>query len=208
MIRILKLISTSVLLAALFAMLAGCAGRDQPIYAESEELDPLKAPPGMTQPETRSTYEVPGYYLPELAAQGTERPPRVQPSAEAERSRSHIRFGATGLFLEVQDEPDSVWRRLGHTLNRNGMQVQETDDSERRYHFQFSHDPIEIQRTGLSRLAIWRGQEVNDYSGIYRIKVRDGGEETAEVILLDANGEILEMERAEFVLARLRERLG
>ncbi len=209
MIRIFNLISTSLLLAAVFAMLAGCAGRDrQPIYTDSEELDPIEAPSGLSQPQARSTFEVPGYFLPELAAQGTDRPPRVQPSAEAEQSRSHIRFGATGLFLEVQDEPDSVWRRLGFTLNRNGMRVEEQDDSQQRYHFRFSHDPIEIERTGLSRLAFWRSREVNDYSGTYRIKVREGGDETAEVILLDAEGEILEMERAEFVLARLRDRLG
>ncbi len=210
MIRIFKLISTSVLLAALFAMLTGCAGRDrQPVYTESEELDPIEAPPGLSQPQQRTTFEVPGYFLPELAAaRGTERPPRVQPSAEAERSRSHIRFGSTGLFLTVQDEPDSVWRRLGFTLNRNGMSVQEIDDSELRYHFRFSHDPIEIERTGLARMAFWRSREVNDFSGVYRIKVRDGGDDTAEVILLDADGEILEIERAEFVLARLRDRLG
>ena len=209
MIRIFKLISTSFLVATLMAMLFGCAGRDrQPIYAESEEIDPIEAPPGMSAPQARTTYEVPGYFLPELAGQGTDRPPRVQPSAEAERSRSHIRFGSSGLFLEVQDDPDSVWRRLGFTLNRNGMKVQEIDDSELRYHFRVSHDPIELDRRGLSRLAFWRGREVQDYSGVYRIKVREGNDDRAEVILLDADGEILEMDRAEFVLARLRDRLG
>lgn len=209
MIRIFKLISTTFLLAALLAMLAGCAGRDrQPVYADSEEIDPIEAPPGMSSPQSRSTFEVPGYYLPELAAQDTARPPRVQPSAEAERSRSHIRFGATGLFLEVQDEPDSVWQRLGFTLNRNGMRVEEIDDSQQRYRFQFSHDPIEADRRGISRLMFWRSPEVTDYSGTYRIKVREGSDGLSEVILLDANGEILDMDRAEYVLARLRDRLG
>jgi uncharacterized lipoprotein len=209
MIRTFNLIITSFLLVAVLGMLAGCAGRDrQPIYIDSEELDPIEAPPGLSQPPSRSTFEVPGYFLPELAAQGSQRPPRVQPSAEAERSRSHIRFGGAGLFLEVQDEPESVWRRLGFALNRDGMRVEEVDDSQQRYRFRFTHEPIEIERTGLSRLAFWRSREVNDYSGVYRIKVREGGEDAAEVILLGANGEILEMEQAEFVLARLRDRLG
>jgi uncharacterized lipoprotein len=209
MIRNLKPVATILLLFALLAMLVGCAGRDrQPVYAGSEEIDPIEAPPGLDQPQPRTTYEVPGYYLPELAAQGSVRPPRVQPSIEAERSRSHIRFGPHGLFLEVQDEADSVWRRLGFTLNRSGMQVREIDESVRRYRFHFSHDPIEVRRTGLSRLAVWRGSEIIDYSGDYRIEVREREEEVTDVILLDARGDILEMDRAEFVLARLRDRLG
>jgi hypothetical protein len=81
---------------------------------------------------------VPGYFLPELAAQGTKPARRgCSPAPRPSASRSHIRFGSTGLFLEVQDEPDSVWRRLGFTLNRDGMSVQEIDDSQRRYRFRF-----------------------------------------------------------------------
>lgn len=209
MIQNLKPVATFLILAAVLAMLLGCAGRDrQPVYADSEEIDPIEAPPGLDQPQTRTTYEVPGYYLPELAGQGTTRPPRVQPSTEAERSRSHIRFGPHGLFLEVRDEAESVWRRLGFTLNRSGMRVQEIDESQRRYRIHFSHDPIEIDRVGFSRLAFWRGSEVQDYSGHYRVEVRDREAGLTDVILLDVDGNILDMERAEFVLAHLRDRLG
>ena len=198
------------LAAVVFAMLAGCANRDrQPVYADSQEVDPIEAPPGLTQPQVRSTFEVPGYSLPELAARGNEaRPPNVQPSAEAERSRSQIRFGATGLYLEVQDEPDSVWRRLGFTLNRDGMSVNEIDESDRRYRFRLSHEPIEVERTGLSRLAFWRSAEVSDFSGNYKIEVREDDSDLTRVILLDAEGAVVDMDRAEFVLARLRDRLG
>ncbi|QOC23276.1 outer membrane protein assembly factor BamC [Wenzhouxiangella sp. AB-CW3] len=208
MTRILNTISSILLAAALLAMLGGCARDRQPIYADSEEIDPIEAPPGLDQPQFRMTYEVPGYFLPELAGQSSARPPHVQPSAVAERSRSHIRFGAKGLFLAVEDEPESVWDRLAATLDRDGMEVREIDESQRRYRFHFDHDAPELGRTGLARLAFWRRGDTVDYSGDYHIEVRDGEGETAELILLDPDGEILEMERAETVLARLRDELG
>ncbi len=210
MIRILMTMKTILVLAVISAMLTGCFNRDrQPVYADSEEIDPIEAPPGLTQPQVRSTFEVPGYFLPELAARGNEaRPPNVQPSAEAERSRSQIRFGATGLYLEVEDEPDSVWRRLGFTLNRSGMRVNEIDESDRHYRFRLSHEPIEAERTGLSRLAFWRSGETMDFSGNYKVEVREEESALTRVILLDDRGEVVDMERAEFVLARLRDRLG
>ena len=201
------LILMSMLLVA--GLATGCAARDrQPVYVGSDEVQPIRAPEGLSQPRVRTTYQIPGYFLPELAAVGNEaRPPRVLPSAEAEASRSHIRFGPTGLFLEVQDEADSVWRRLSFALNRGGMNVRTVDESARRYLFDFRHDPIALDRTGLSRLAFWRGTEVMDYSGRFRAEVQPDGD-NARVILLHQDGRVIDMETAEFVLAVLRERLG
>lgn len=206
----LSLLTRFTVLFLAVALVSACFSRDrQPVYADSDEVKPIEAPPGLSQPQPRSTFEVPGYSLPELAAQGDEaRPPQVLPSAEAERSRSHIRFGPTGLYLQVEDTPDSVWRRLGFTLNRAGMNVREIDEDERRYRFRFSHDPIVSRRTGLARLAFWRSDEVIDYSGVYVAEVERESDGVTRVSLLDADGSVVEMERAEFVLARLRERLG
>lgn len=208
--RIFNMMTRTLLLLLLAALLSGCFNRErQPVYADSEEVDPIEVPDGLTPPEPRSTFEVPGYSLPELAAQGNEeRPPRVLPSAEAERSRSHIRFGPTGLYLEVRDEADSVWRRLGFTLNRAGMSVREIDESERRYRFSFHHEPMESDRTGWARLAFWRSNEIIDYSGTYLAEIKPENGEITRVALLDEDGRILDMERAEFVLATLRDRLG
>jgi uncharacterized lipoprotein len=204
------LVTTRVLMLLLAAILvSGCFNRDrQPIYVQSEEVKPIEVPEGLTEPSTRMTFQIPGHSLPQLAAAGDEaRPPRVLTSAEAEASRSHIRFGPTGLYLEVQDEPDSVWRRLSFSLNRGGMSVRQVDEPNRRYHFRFEHDPIEIDRTGLSRLAFWRSAEVEDFSGNYRLDVHAEGNQT-RVALLDADGQVIDLSRAEYVLAVLRERLG
>lgn len=193
----------------LVSLVSGCFNRDQsPIYVDSEEIDPIEVPDDLTEPPRSTAYRIPGTFLPELAAAGDEAlPPRVLPSAEAEASRSHIRFGPTGLYLEVEDEADSVWRRLSFSLNRSGMSVRRIDEPDRRYLFEFDHDPIRIERSGLARLAFWRSTEVRDYSGQYLAEVRPEGDQ-ARVVLLDQNGQIVDMDRAEYVLAVLRERLG
>ncbi len=201
-----------VLVMAIPLLLGGCFSRErQPVYVSSEEVQPIQAPAGLDQPNPRGTYDVPGYALPELAAQGgQERPPEVLPSAQAERSRSHIRFGASGLYLAVEDEPDSVWRRLGFSLNRGDMRLEQTSAEDRRYRFSFSHEAIRPEKSGFfSRLAFWSQPEPIDYSGLYMARVVEGERDgQTRVELLDADGSVVEMDRAEYVLARLRDRLG
>ncbi len=192
-------------------MLGGCFNsKRDPVYVGSKEIDPIEAPPGLDQPQTRDTFDIPGYSLPQLAAQGEqERPPEVQPSMVAEQSRSQIRFGPTGLYLAVQDQPDSVWRRLGFTLNRGGMQVEQVDEDQHRYLFQLAHEPIQPETGFLDRLTFWSSPEAIDYSGRYMVRVAVQAENgTTRVELLNTDGSVVELDRAEFVLARLRERLG
>lgn len=192
-------------------VLAGCFNSERdPVYVASEEIEPIEAPPGLDQPSTRNIYDVPGYSLPELAAQGNpENPPEVQPSSVAEQSRSQIRFGPKGLYLAVEDVPDSVWRRLGFTLNRGDMQVRQVDENERRYIFSFNHEPVQPDVGFLDRLTFWSSPDPVDYSGEYVARVGNKASDGVTAVeLLDADGSVVELERAEFVLARLRERLG
>lgn len=205
-----RMMNKTLFLLLIGLLASGCFNRDsQPLYVDSEEVAPLKVPSDLSSPKPRPTYAVPGHSLPELAAQGDEeKPPRVQPSTQAERSRAQIRFGETGLYLEVRDDTESVRDRLKMALNGDGMDVRKADASANGYRFEFRHEPIRTERTGLARLAFWRDEEVTDYSGTYRVEVRDGNGRFTRVALLDDNGGILDMEQAEFVLAELRERLG
>jgi len=200
--RVITLILVALLLSA-------CAGRDrQPVYVESDEVAPIRVPAGLDEPRIRPTFQVGGVFLPEMAGQHEARPPRVLPSAEAERSRSHIRYGPRGLFLEVEDEADSVWRRLGFSLNRAGMQVREVREGRNQYLFRFDDDPTVIDRTGLSRLAFWRSAERIDHSGEFVAEVEAINDRATRVLLFDSAGNLVEMNQAEHVLAVLRERLG
>lgn len=194
-------------------MLAGCGlfGKDRPVYVASAEIKPLRVPPDLSQPRTENLFVIPGYSLPELAARGDESlPPRVLSSSEAESARSRIRFGPTGLYLEVDDEAASVWRRLGFALNRGEMSVQRVLPDERRYAVGFVHAPIVIAERGwFSRMFLfWRSPEFIDYSGSYMLEVQRATPTSTRVAILGENGEILPMQQAEFVLARLQDRLG
>ncbi len=190
--------------------LTGCFGGRKPIYVESGELPPIEVPEGLTEPPVRSAFEIPGYMLPELAASGNvSLPPEVLPSAEAEKSRSRIRFGPTGLYLEVDDEPASVWRRLSFALNRGGMQILDVQEDKRRFKIDFQHPPIVGEQGFLSRtLLFWRSGEVADFSGSYLLEVQPESAERTRVAILHSSGDVVLMEQAEYVLARLRERLG
>ncbi|MGY6555411.1 MAG: hypothetical protein ACXIUM_12920 [Wenzhouxiangella sp.] len=202
--------SRCLLLIVLALMLAACAGRDrQPVYVQSDEIPPLQVPTGLDQPTIRPTFQVGGAFLPEMAAQHEIRPPRVQPSAVAERSLSQIRFGPRGLFLEVQDEAESVWRRLGFSLNRGGMQVREVRAERQQYAFRFIDDPTEVERGRLARVALfWRSTEVIDHSGDFIAEIEPINERATRVLLFDSAGNLVSMDQAEHVLAVLRERLG
>ena len=201
------------LAAVALSLCAGCgfSGDKAPVYAASEEVPPLDVPEGLDRPETRSTFEIPGYSLPELAARGDEsQPPEVLPSDEAEKARSRIRFGPTGLYLEVDDTAASVWRRLGFAFDRGEMTINEVLDDQRRFEVRFSHDPILVSDRGWlgSLFLFWKSRDYIDYSGTYLFEVQRETANTTRVAILDENGDVLPMGRAEFVLNRLRERLG
>ena len=200
-------------LAALLLLTSACGLLPDrgPAYVGSDEVPPIETPPGLNEPQTASNFEIPGYSLPELAAQGDEsRPPRVLTSAEAEQARSRIRFGPQGLYLEVDETAADTWRELGDALDEGDMSIDQVLDSQRRFRVLFDHEPIQItQRNLIEKLFMfWKSPEYLDYSGTYLFEVQRETTDRTRVAILDADGNILAMQRAEFVLDRLRERLG
>lgn len=195
----------------LFASACGLLPDRGPTYAGSQEVPPIDTPPGLNDPETESNFEIPGYSLPELAAQGDEsRPPRVLTSAEAEQARSRIRFGPQGLYLEVDETAADTWRELGDALDEGDMSIEQVLDGQRRFRVVFAHEPIQItQRNLIGKVFMfWKAPEYLDYSGTYLFEVQRETTDRTRVAILDAEGNILKLQRAEFVLDRLRERLG
>jgi uncharacterized lipoprotein len=196
-------------LLVMAGVLSGCTlGDSDQIYLKSAEVEPIRVPAGLDQPRVRGTFRVAGYALPEMAGQNEDRPPRVLTSAEAEASRSRIRFGQYGLYLEVEDELSSVWRRLGFSLNRGDMTIESADTEEQRYSFAFDPEPIVIERRGLARLAFWERSERLDHGGRFVVELEPQSEDSTRVILLDESGALLDMAQAEYVLSILRDRLG
>jgi len=191
--------------------LTGCAGTNEPLYLDAEEVSDLEVPDTLDRPTTRPDYEVPGYYLPQLAAsRDMGRPPQVQSSVDAEASNAQIRFGERGLHLEVEAPAEQVMVDLGEVLNNQqvGLTVVQKDDQTQQFDFRYRHDAIVIPKSGLGRLLFWRTPEVIDHSGEYQVKVVAIGSARARVELVGAQGQLLDLDRAEHILAILRRRLG
>lgn len=197
--------------ALLAALVAACGGREErPRYVESEEVHPLEVPADLSRPDTRRALRIPGESLPQLAGVRDESsPPEVLPSAEVMNANSRVLFSPRGLYLQVDDRLESVWRRLGFSLNRDGMNVLERDPDQHIYRFRFSHDPVAIKPRWYERIFLFRGTEYVDYSGEYQVELvsEDSGDST-RVHLMSSDGGIVGLEEAEYVLSSLRDRLG
>lgn len=202
----------TILIMLLAGMVAACGGRDKrPLYTQSEEVQPLEVPEDLARPDTRRALRVPGEPLPQLAGVRDESaPPEVLPSAEIQNANSRILFSPRGLYLEVDDRLDSVWRRLGFTLNREGLSVLETDPDAYIYRFRVSHDPVVLKPRWYERIFQFQGTEYVDYSGEYQVELIGGGDDggITRVHLMDGRGGIVGLDRAEYVLAVIRDRLG
>lgn len=205
-------LKTALLAMALAFLATGCGtGGKIPLYVQGEEVADIRVPEHLDRPAVRSDYEIPGYFLPELAAsRDAGRPPMVQTSAEAEASMAQIRFGAKGLHLEVQADQASVTEELAYILDHEevGLVLQAVDVSDHRFEFVYRHDAFTVPRSGFARLAIWRSPEVVDYTGEFVVDVVAIGEARCRIELVDGDGQVVEMDQAEHILAMLREALG
>jgi len=205
--------TSKVAVAALATIaLIGCAsGERVPIYIQGEEVADLRVPEALDKPQTRPNYDVPGYFLPELAAsRDVGRPPDVQTSQEAEASMAHIRFGAKGLHLEVEADQASVTEELSFVLDHEqvGFVLRAVDVQANRFEFDYRHQRFVVPRSGFGRLAIWRDPEVVDYTGGFMAEVVAIGEDRCRIELLSADGQVVDMDQAEHILAMLRDALG
>jgi len=196
-------------------LLAGCGGSEErPIYAESPETQPIRVPPGLDQPETEAALRIPGDSAPELAGlrEGAT-PPQVLPSAEADNTSSSVRYGVEmgALYLRVDDRPASVWHRLGFTLDRRDMTLQRSDESAQTYEFSYTQ-PSRAEGEGgfWDTILFWRGSDSEDYSGVYRVRLRPDNDqpEATRVYLFRGDGSAAAPAAADHLLGVIRQRLG
>ena len=106
----------------------------------------------------------------------------------------------------VEDSHESAERRLDIVIKRSGMKrIREDDNGVRR--FDYYQEFGSFNSGFISRLAFWRKDKREDYSGAYQIYLRPDGEKT-RVYIKYADGTDCEPDAAEHVLAVLRARLG
>ncbi len=193
-------------------LLTACGGNVGGVYVESREAPPLRVPEKLDRPSNEAALIIPGVAAPELAGLRDDAvPPKVLTSEEAALSSTRVGFGEGALFLLVEDRVESVYRRLGFTLNRSGLSLQERKPDSHAYVFLYRQPPPSRAKKGFWRtLAFWKSAEWEDYSGHYEVRLvaDDDNPLHTRVYLYDANGKAAQPAPVEQLLGIVQERLG
>ena len=192
------------LLAALLA--AGCSfGDKKPEYYSAVETAPLEIPEGLNSPDEGSALEINAPYRPPPSMVLQSKPPRISSTTSGVDANSELKWSSEGLYLMVEDTPESVHRRLGLVIERSGMQRIRLDDQGV---YRFDYYQVFNEEDGFFRkMAFWSRDKSEDYSGAYQTFTRPDGENT-RVYIKYADGTDCEPDAAEHVLDVLRSRIG
>ena len=117
------------LLGLLLAAVTACSrGQKIPEYYDARETEPLEMPEGLSIPDRSRALinEMAPLAPPEMAME--TRPPRISSTTSGIDANSSLNWSAQGLFLLVEDTPESAHRRLGLVIERAGMERIREDD--------------------------------------------------------------------------------
>jgi uncharacterized lipoprotein len=206
--NISQLLSNSLLVLVCVAVTVSCSffkDRD-PEYYTAVESSSLEVPDKYDRPETQQALVITMRPMPLSDFGALEaRPPRIASTSTGEKSNSTFGWSAKGIYLLVDDTPESVYRRLGYVLERTGM-VMRDKASDGSYRFEYYQEFTDLDEGFFSRFAFWR-DDVEDYSGAYMAQVeqQDG---KSRIYLRYADNTPVEPDATEHVLEILQARFG
>jgi uncharacterized lipoprotein len=199
--------TTVILLSALLlTALTACSSKQKrPVYYDARETNPLEIPQGLDAPDRSKALiiNMPPAPPPEMIME--TRPPRISSTTSGIDSNSSLNWSPQGLYLLVEDTPESTHRRLGLVIERAGMERIRLDEKGV-YRFDY-YQEFEDADGFFGSLAFWRRDKGEDYSGAYQVFVRPDGE-NARVYIKYADGTDCEPDAAEHLLDVVRRRLG
>jgi len=198
--------TASVVACALVLSISACSSDSKrPEYYDSVETSPLEVPQSLSRPDHSAALVINTSVVPPPGQVMETRPPRISSTTSGINSNSRLSWSARGLYLTVKDTPESVHRRLGLVIERAGMQRIRIDDKGV-YRFDYYQEFAEGQGF-FSKLAFWRGNDEEDYSGAYQAFTEPDGDNT-RVYIKYADGTDCEPDAAEHLLAVIEARLG
>jgi len=198
-VLILLLVCTAVILAAC------SSGSKKPEYYDAVETPSLEIPEGLNRPDAGSALRIQAPYTGPPAMLLQDKPPRITSTTSGLDSNSRLSWSAQGLYLLVEDTPESTHRRLGLVLERGGMQRIRIDENGV-YRFDY-YQKFDGEDGFFNKMAFWSRDSSEDYSGAYQAFTQPDGENT-RVYLKYADGTDCEPDAAEHLLAVLSARMG
>lgn len=197
-----------ILLVIILAMLlvsACSSGNKKPGYYNEEETPSLDVPSGLDYPDTSQALIIQTPYMQPPAMVMTDIPPRISSTTSGLNKNSRLSWSSQGLYLLVEDSPESVHRRLGLVIDRSGMQRVRLDEKGV-YRFDY-YQVFDDDRGFFKKMAFWSRDKSEDYSGAYQTFTQPDGENT-RVYIKYADGSDCEPDAAEHVLIVLGARMG
>jgi uncharacterized lipoprotein len=190
---------------AVLVVTACSSDTKRPEYYDQIEMPPLEIPEGMSTPDSSSALIIRTPYMPPPSMLLQDRPPRITSTTSGMDPNSRLSWSARGIYLLVEDTPDSVQRRLAIVIERSGMQRIRIDvNGVYRFDYYQTFDKV---GGFISKMAFWNKDNVEDYSGAYQIFGTPEGENT-RVFIKYADGTDCEPDAAEHMLQVLSERMG
>ena len=188
------------------ALLTACGGKEKrPEYYDAVEAPDLAIPEGMSHPLTASALQIAVEPMPPPAYAMESMPPRISSTTSGLDANSSFNWSSRGLYLLVDDTPESAHRRLGLVIERAGMERVRVDD-DGVYRFDY-YQTFSSDDGFFKSLAFWRRNRAEDYSGAYQTFVEPDGDKS-RVYIKYADGTDCEPDAAEHVLDVIRTRLG
>ncbi len=191
--------------SAVVLLLSACSfGEKRPEYYDAAEEPALEIPPGLDQPMSGSALIITTSPMPPPSMVMETMPPRISSTTSGIDANSRLNWSAQGLYLMVNDSPESAQRRLGLVIERSGMERIRIDEKGV-YRFDYYQ---KFDGGGFfSKMAFWSRDKTEDYSGAYQTFIQPDGEKT-RVYIKYADGTDCEPDAAEHVLAVLGARMG
>jgi hypothetical protein len=195
-----------VLVALALLMLAACSsGKRRPEYYDATETKPLEIPEGLSKPDNSQALIIYAPYMPPPNLVMETKPPRISSTTSGLDANSRLNWSAQGLYLKIEDTPESAHRRLGAVIRNSGMERIRLDD-DGVYRFDY-YQTFKDMGGFWKSLAFWSRDKREDYSGAYQAFVRPDGE-NSRVYIKYADDTDCEPDAAEHLLVVIRARLG
>jgi uncharacterized lipoprotein len=198
--------SSTFLTTLVVLLVAACSSESKkPEYYDQVEAPSLEIPEGMSTPDSSSALIIRAPYMPPPSMILQDKPPRISSTTSGIDTNSRLSWSAQGIYLLVEDTPESVQRRLAIVIERSGMQRVRIDvNGVYRFDYYQTFDKV---GGFISKMAFWNRDNSEDYSGAYQIYAQPEGENT-RVFIKYADGTDCEPDAAEHMLQVLSERMG